>query len=134
MNRLGVLAAVAVSFALPYKASAQTVGYLTNIAALEALSSAATASYGVQGYSIAADGGGGTFVYNPNDTTSADNHCTIFTDAGGDRWYRVYSGAVNVKWCGAQGTACSSGACVDDTTAIGYALSSSYNVYVPATA
>lgn len=50
------------------------------------------------------DGGGGRFKWDAS-TSAADNGGTIIApDAGGvGRWFRVYSGAVNVRWFGAKG-------------------------------
>ena len=68
--------------------------YVATIAALRALTSATTATTAsVSGYATAADGGGGTFVVNANDTTSTDNGGTIIVDAAGRRWYRLWDGA-----------------------------------------
>ncbi len=93
---------------------------ITNIADLRALTSATTATTAsVSGYATAADGGGGIFVVNTADTTSADNGGTIIVDAAGRRWYRVYSGAVNVVWFGADPTGTN-----DSTAAFNDALNS----------
>lgn len=80
--------------------------YVTNYAALRALDpSTYPAGYvaNVGGYDSVNDGGQGQFMYVPS-ATDADNDGTIltpFTNVG--RWYRMYSGAVNVKWFGAVG-------------------------------
>lgn len=47
--------------------------------------------------------GGGDFVVNPTDTTTADNGGTVIVDAASRRWYRQYSGAVNTDWFGVVG-------------------------------
>ncbi len=57
----------------------------------------------VGGYDSVNDGGGGAFVYVPTGTTS-DNDGTVLAPSNNTgRWYRVYTGAVNVKWFGAVG-------------------------------
>lgn len=59
-------------------------------------------SVNVWGISNAFDGAAGLFKVKTSDTTSADNGGTILVDASGRRWYRVFSGAVDVKWFGAK--------------------------------
>jgi hypothetical protein len=55
----------------------------------------------VLGYAAAGDGGQGFFVYNPADTTSADNGGTIIVDAAERRWYRnIGASAVSMPWFG----------------------------------
>lgn len=75
----------------------------TTIASLRANNSA-VADPGivyVSGYYAIADGGEGNFVYNPADTSSADNGGTIIVDAFGNRWYRETNGtAINPLWFG----------------------------------
>jgi hypothetical protein len=77
-------------------------GSVSNIAALRAISTADPVLY-LQGYYALGDGGQGMFVYNPGDTTSADNGGTIIVDAAGHRWYRDFSGPCSVRWFGAKG-------------------------------
>jgi hypothetical protein len=69
----------------------------------------------VQGYASTADGGEGTFVYNPADTASADNGGTIIIDASGvHRYYRETNGlSYSIKWFGATGNGTT-----DDSAAI----------------
>lgn len=80
--------------------------YVENYAALRALDPTTyPAGYvaNVGGYDSVNDGGGGAFVYVPSGT-DADNDGTILTPSNNvGRWYRVYSGAVNVQWFGATG-------------------------------
>lgn len=73
--------------------------------------------------------GGGAFVADPTDTTTADNGGTVIVDAAGLRWKRNYSGPVHVKWFGAVGDAAT-----NDTTALQAALAAGVNgsVYVNA--
>lgn len=48
------------------------------------------------------DGGGGTFVYDATDTTTADDGGMVIVDTAGRRWKRQYSGLkINVMWFGA---------------------------------
>lgn len=57
----------------------------------------------VGGYEDVNDGGWGLFVYVPSSTT-ADNDGTVLEPTNGTgRWFRVYSGPVNVRWFGAVG-------------------------------
>lgn len=57
----------------------------------------------VGGYEAVNDGGWGLFVYVPS-STDADNDGTILEPTNGiGRWFRVYTGAVNVQWFGATG-------------------------------
>lgn len=61
----------------------------------------------LQGYVTPHDGGGGVFVWDPT-STAADNAGTIIRPndrAAGvaGRWRRQFSGALNVRWFGAQG-------------------------------
>ena len=89
--------------------------YLGTIAALRALNNSTTNStVTVSGYAAPADGGGGIFVVNAADTTSADNGGTIIVDSVGRRWYRLTSGTTySVLWFGAKGDGTT-----DDTTSI----------------
>lgn len=83
----------------------------------------------VEGYTTPGDGGGGLFFYQSSDTTSPDNGGTIIVSTNGSRWYRIFSGGVNVKWFGATGNGTT-----DDTGAIQNAISSITNggeVYFP---
>ncbi len=67
----------------------------------------------VAGYAAPNDGGGGLFMYDPT-SVAADNDGTIVEPANTiGRWYRQYSGALNVRWFGATGLGV-----VDDTTKI----------------
>lgn len=87
---------------------------ITNIASLRAFDGgASSAIVWLEGYATIADGGEGMFVYNPADTTSADNGGTIIVDAQNHRYYRErQSQAVSVKWFGATGNGVT-----NDTTA-----------------
>lgn len=65
-------------------------------------------------YSTEGDGGGGTFYWD-SASTDTDNGGTIIQGIGitTGRWERLYSGAVNVRWFGAQGDDST-----DDTSAL----------------
>lgn len=94
--------------------------YVTNYAALRALDpSTYAAGYvaNVGGYDSVNDGGQGQFMYVPS-ATDADNDGTILTPSTNvGRWFRMYSGAVNVKWFGAVGDGAT-----NDATAIQNAI------------
>lgn len=82
--------------------AAGTYVTIANIAALRANVAAITTAF-VQGYYTTADGGGGTFIVNPADTTSADNGGTIIVDALGNRWHRTGAdGIFPAEWFGAK--------------------------------
>jgi hypothetical protein len=55
-----------------------------------------------RGYYNAGDGGGGLFVWHPESAAKEDQG-TILASKPSGRWYRVYSGALNVRWFGAWG-------------------------------
>lgn len=58
----------------------------------------------IEGYYASADGGGGVFVLDETDVTTADNGVTVFVDAAGLRWKRQYArGQINARWGGAKG-------------------------------
>lgn len=80
--------------------------YVTNYDALRALdASQYTSGYQavVGGYATVNDGGGGVFIYVPS-ASADDNDGTILAPSNLiGRWYRSYSGPVNVRWFGAVG-------------------------------
>lgn len=93
---------------------------IANIAALRAFDggAASTVVY-VEGYYTPGDGGAGTFVFIPGDTTSTDNGGTIIIDAANNRYYRETSDqSYSVMWFGAKANGST-----DDTSAINSALS-----------
>lgn len=92
-------------------------GTIQNIAALRNVTGVGVSNYQaiiVDGYTTAGDGGGGTFWWNSTSTV-ADNGGTIIAPTGVStgRWYRIFSGAINVRWFGAVGDGVT-----DDTAAV----------------
>ena len=73
----------------------------------------------VWGISNVFDGAAGQFRVNASDTASADNGGTILVDSLGRRWYRIFSGDLDVRWFGALGDGST-----DDTFAFHSALNS----------
>lgn len=73
---------------------------IANYAALRLYSNVETAFY-VRGYANIFDGGFGVFRVDPSDFTSSDDDCTIIIDALNRRWKRIFVGAYNVLWAGA---------------------------------
>lgn len=69
---------------------------------------------------ITKSGIAGNFVRNDSDTTSVDNGGTTIVSGNGKRWKRVFSGAVNVEWFGADPTG---------TTVSSSAIQSAINAY-----
>jgi hypothetical protein len=80
----------------------------------------------VSGRVTANDGGGGLFFFVPGSTTTT-NLGTVFPCNGTGRWFRDYSGALNVKWFGAVGNGST-----DDTTSLQAALTLGSSIYIPA--
>lgn len=82
-----------------------TVGAFSDYAALRTYVGTQKSIY-VAGYlaTTAPIGIAGTFVRDPNDTTSADNGGTIIVAVNGVRWKRQYSEVIEVDWFGAFST------------------------------
>lgn len=95
--------------------STQVITSVANISALRSMTGPYNGNIvSLQGYSSIADGGGGLFVWNSTSTV-ADNGGTIIAPTGVStgRWYRIFSGAINVRWFGAVGDGVT-----DDTAAV----------------
>jgi len=95
--------------------------YCTGLTALVAVDRARVYC---DGYAAAGDGGGGDFVWYLGSVTAA-NGGTVF-GAGTGRWKRVYSGAVNVEWFGADRTGVTS-----STSAIQAAINTGLDIEFP---
>lgn len=81
----------------------------------------------VAGRVTANDGGGGLFFFTPA-SASTTNLGTVFPSTGvAGRWFRTYSGAVNVRWFGALGDNAA-----DDYQKITNAVAVSDSVFFPA--
>ncbi len=93
---------------------AELVSSYVAIRALTASTTSTTLAF-TTGRLATGDGGMGWFRADPSDTTSSDNDGTILVAGDGMRWKRLFTGNVNVRWFGANGTA-------DDTVAIQNAL------------
>jgi hypothetical protein len=89
-----------------------------------------TSYYG--GWAALAEGpkGGGEFVVDASDTTSADDGGVIFVTADGVRVKRVFSGDVNLRWFGARGNGTA-----DDTppvkSAVFYCITNQKALFAP---
>jgi hypothetical protein len=110
---------------------------LTNYNALRAYTGLATRVYieGTSPITGLPSAIAGDFVYNSNDTTSADNGGTIIVDALGRRWYREFTGDVSVTWFGADPTGVSdSGAAIAAATnsCVGKRIKFPYGTYTVA--
>lgn len=77
----------------------QIYAQVSDYAGLRVYTGTLTTVY-VTGYPItpAPSGIAGQFVYDPADTTSADNGCTIIVAANGKRWKRADAGFINLRW------------------------------------
>lgn len=95
-----------VSVATLLQTPAAEFASIGNIATLRASTDATISSVFVEGYSAAGDDGGGWFVLDPTDTTSADDGGTIILDSQGTpgRWKRLVDGPLRVQWFGADPT------------------------------
>jgi len=63
----------------------------------------------IEGYHVAGDDGGGLFVLDPTDTTSADNGATVIVNAASRRYKRRWSDWFDFRWAGAVGDGAGSG-------------------------
>jgi hypothetical protein len=73
---------------------------LSSVAALRTVAKGTSPSVFLNGYYAANDGGGGQYLYDSADTTSADNGGTIIVGADGGRWKLVQDTPINVKQFG----------------------------------
>lgn len=74
---------------------------VTNLAALRALATTNLAGIVyVQGNTTVGDGGEGMFRWVGADATADDSGTIIAPTVGAGRWFRIYSGPVNVRWFG----------------------------------
>lgn len=96
---------------------------IENYAAMRAYTGIAN-SFFVCGRDVNGDAGGGSFYYDPSDTTSADNSGTILVGVTGKRFKRHYAGLVDPFWFGDVG-----GGVSDDSLAFNLALSTGGAVY-----
>ena len=51
-----------------------------------------------KGYFTDGDGAQGIFRYDPSDTTTSDNDCTVIVDGLGRRWKREFTGDIRAEW------------------------------------
>ncbi len=102
----------------------KSVKPMQSYAALRAYAGSAT------GISITAPGLAGLFYVKAGDVTSVDNGGTIIVDASGRRWFRLFSGLVDVMWFSAI-----AGGVADNTVpfnaAVAYAKAISTGVKIP---
>ena len=80
----------------------------------------------VWGISSFFDGAAGQFKVNSSDTISADDGGTILVDSLGRRWYRVFSGTLDVRWFGAKADGVT-----DDTASINRAAALGGEIHLP---
>jgi hypothetical protein len=107
-NRVGKLiqfdnngSAIVVNPADMFAGAPSDVAFLNSIATLRANTSSAFSFAQVFGYNAPADGGVGSFWRDATDVTSLDDGGLIIVDAAGNRWKRLYSGAIYLSWFGA---------------------------------
>ncbi len=83
----------------------------------------------VAGYYEYGDGGGGIFSFDSTATASDNGGTILAPDSGSGRFFRIYSGSLNVRWFGAKGDGVA-----DDFTAFEQALAALpvVRVHVPA--
>ena len=121
--------------------TASTAGSILDVTAIN--TGSIVVNNGVYGANVAAGtivvaqaggtGSTGNYLVNGEQTVSSefmtsDNGGTIIVDQAGRRWYRQYSGAVNVRWFGATGNGTT-----DDTAAIQQAENNTNQIlYFPA--
>lgn len=100
--------------------AASPVAVVNSIAELKAIATDGLADNSVAevtGYYGIGDGGGGLFYYSLAGSGTDNQGTIIEPDDGTGRWFRIYSGALNVRWFGATGDGAT-----DDRTAIQLAV------------
>lgn len=75
---------------------------VTNIAALRALDTTVYKNAATRGYYAESDGGDGSYVIDPLDTTSADNGGSVIVATDGGRWKLLHDGTVTMLQFGAK--------------------------------
>lgn len=100
--------------------------YVASIAALRALPKTSIPRAVVLGYYAPRDGGGGTYVYDSTDTTTADNGGTVIVATDGGRWKLASTDKISIKQFGAKGDNIN-----DDTAAINSAIANCVQLRAP---
>jgi hypothetical protein len=107
-------------------ATAASPAIIGTLRELKALGSR-PAMVSVGGHTDGNDGGGGQFVWLPDDTTEADDGLVVQpADGPPGRYKRVYSGPVDVRWFGARGDGKA-----DDTQAVQAAAAQGRSILFP---
>jgi hypothetical protein len=75
-----------------------------------------------KGCVVPGDGGGGLFYWDTSSTTGDDGGTIIVPTNPTGRWVRVYSGALDVRWFGAQGDGEDATAAIDNAIAVANAI------------
>jgi hypothetical protein len=100
MDRRLLLASLIGAPAAAGAATQPDVAAFESLAALRAGRSG-EAAVAVLGHGAPGDGGGGLFLRQLS-LDAADDDATLVVDAAGQRWRRLYDGAVDVRWAGAK--------------------------------
>jgi len=109
VERRNLLAGLAAAPLIPARTAAGSLSdfsrshsalVLSNIGALQALGPTGASLVSLAAYKVAGDGGGGHFVRVEAAEETPANGVTVIIDAAGNRWERLYTGAVDVRWAG----------------------------------
>lgn len=103
-------------FGARYAMAAYNPAWITGVDSANLLVSGNWSNYpyvNLTSYVLGKNKGGGIVYLNSTDTTSAQNACTIFVDAAGNRFYRELTGPMTSSQCGAIGDNVA-----DDTSAL----------------